>query len=1016
MGAFQMNSLESVVMPDTVTSLGKGAFASNKTIQAISISKGLTEIPDGAFGCSDAKNYMTELTEIVIPDGITRIGNNAFAGNNFHSIDIPSSVKEIGRFAFSTKNYLSKPCKITLHEGLETIGNYAFRNKVVESVLFPKSVKKMGVDAFRKEYSDSTKAVVTEIVMTTEAQYNDRVNFPENEGYHKFVFIDPSNWNVDDFNIVEGCIYGLSECGINKAMANKALVIPSVDKDKEPITCVSDNAFAGRDFTSVEIPSTVDLIAKNAFRGNKLTSIKLPEALETIGESAFEKNAIESVDFSSVKSDLEINDKAFANNKLVYAELPAGTKSVAEDCFEGNRGVFKVVYLFSKNDLGIKDSKCQKYVVGDASDVHKDWEQADFKWNEDNQSVVGFEPVGEVKRIFNKNLIIPATTPGGKAVQKIEDDAFCVPDSAVTTTKFGQDSPEGLVSAKIPSTVKSIGDRAFRQNALAGIDLKQVTTIGGAAFYGNKIKELRIPDSVTSVGDGAFATNSIDKLTLSKNMTVIPQGCFSMNIRLDHVDLHEGITEIKQTAFAGARLTELKIPSTVTKIGRKAFHLHHLSELVIPGNVKVVDESAFEGTFKATTLKKLVLEEGIEEIGKFAFKEGLLEEVKLPNSLKVLGKEPFRNNAGVNNTNVVTLKTNNKDHLNFAEDDTYKIVYEEAKPGGGESGETPSTPITPSKDPITNNKDNNGNVSTDVNLGDKVTTENGKADVKIDKDLADKVVTNAVNNKSESVDINATTSAGNADKTEVAVPTETFKDIASKTDAKKVTVKTDSATVSMDKETVVAIAEQAGSAEEVKLVVETKETSEDKVVIALKFVTSNGEIHDFKGGKVTVTVPVKNISGKKLVAVYIDDNGKYTKLGGELTADKKAFVFETGHFSTYAVMTEKAADAAIKAQEPTKPVVKSVALTSVKAQKKAMKVTWKKSVNKVNGYQVRYSTSKSFKASKTLSVKYTKKINSKTVKKLKSGKRYYVKVRTYVKNADGTYYSKWSKVKSVKVK
>lgn len=322
----------------------------------------------------------------------------------------------------------------------------------------------------------------------------------------------------------------------------------------------------------------------------------------------------------------------------------------------------------------------------------------------------------------------------------------------------------------------------------------------------------------------------------------------------------------------------------------------------------------------------------------------------------------------------------------------------------------------PSKDPITNNKDNSGNVSTDVNLGDKVNTENGKADVKLDKDLADKVVENATANKSESVNINAT-AAGNAEKTEVSVPTETLKNIDTKTDAKKVTIKTDSGSVSMDKTALKAITEQAGSTENVKLVVETKESAEDKVVIELKLVTSNGEIHDFKGGKVTVTVPVKQTSGKKLVAVYIDDNGKYTKIGGKLT--DAGFVFETGHFSQYAVMTEEVADAAIKAQEPekpAKPVVKSVALTSVKAQKKAMKVTWKKSADKVSGYQVRYSTSKSFKTCKTVSVKYTKKVNSRTVKGLKSGKRYYVKVRTYVKNTDGTYYSKWSKVKSVKVK
>lgn len=95
---------------------------------------------------------------------------------------------------------------------------------------------------------------------------------------------------------------------------------------------------------------------------------------------------------------------------------------------------------------------------------------------------------------------------------------------------------------------------------------------------------------------------------------------------------------------------------------------------------------------------------------------------------------------------------------------------------------------------------------------------------------------------------------------------------------------------------------------------------------------------------------------------------------------------------------------------------KSVALSSVKAKKKAVKVTWKKSSMKVSGYQVSYSTSKSFKKAKTTSVKYAKSVKSKTVKKLKSKKKYYVRVRTYTKTSGGTCYSSWSKAKSAKVK
>ena len=69
------------------------------------------------------------------------------------------------------------------------------------------------------------------------------------------------------------------------------------------------------------------------------------------------------------------------------------------------------------------------------------------------------------------------------------------------------------------------------------------------------------------------------------------------------------------------------------------------------------------------------------------------------------------------------------------------------------------------------------------------------------------------------------------------------------------------------------------------------------------------------------------------------------------------------------------------------------------------------------GYQVQYSTSKKFtkKTTKTAKVATTKALN-KTVKGLKSGKKYYVRVRAY-KVADGkTVYSAWTKTKSVKVK
>ena len=99
---------------------------------------------------------------------------------------------------------------------------------------------------------------------------------------------------------------------------------------------------------------------------------------------------------------------------------------------------------------------------------------------------------------------------------------------------------------------------------------------------------------------------------------------------------------------------------------------------------------------------------------------------------------------------------------------------------------------------------------------------------------------------------------------------------------------------------------------------------------------------------------------------------------------------------------------------------KKPSIKKLSRAKKAFKITWSK-VSSVTGYQVQYSTSKKFtkKTSKKITFKGNKKF-TKTISKLKGGKKYYVRVRTYktVKiNGKATkIYSSWSKVKYVTTK
>ena len=95
------------------------------------------------------------------------------------------------------------------------------------------------------------------------------------------------------------------------------------------------------------------------------------------------------------------------------------------------------------------------------------------------------------------------------------------------------------------------------------------------------------------------------------------------------------------------------------------------------------------------------------------------------------------------------------------------------------------------------------------------------------------------------------------------------------------------------------------------------------------------------------------------------------------------------------------------------------AITEVKAKKKAAEVSWKQITKNGSGYQLQYSTNKSMKKASKTNLYYNdedSKTVKKTVKKLKSGKTYYFRVRTEHFNGYKSAYSGWSKVKSVKVK
>ena len=94
-------------------------------------------------------------------------------------------------------------------------------------------------------------------------------------------------------------------------------------------------------------------------------------------------------------------------------------------------------------------------------------------------------------------------------------------------------------------------------------------------------------------------------------------------------------------------------------------------------------------------------------------------------------------------------------------------------------------------------------------------------------------------------------------------------------------------------------------------------------------------------------------------------------------------------------------------------------ITKVIPKKKGLKLVWKKQKKEVSGYQLQYSLNSKFKNAKSITIK-TNAVTQKTITKLKSNKKYYLKIRTYkIVNEKGKnikYYSKWSSVRKIKVK
>ena len=127
-----------VVVPYGITRIGEKAFA-NKSMFKVVLPESLTEIGEYAF-------ILSSVSYVELPDGLEEIKDNAFWMSGICYVSIPSTCKKIGRCAFRGCYNLDA---VFMYEGVENIGNEAFAGcQNLETIRIPSTLKNVGYAAF----------------------------------------------------------------------------------------------------------------------------------------------------------------------------------------------------------------------------------------------------------------------------------------------------------------------------------------------------------------------------------------------------------------------------------------------------------------------------------------------------------------------------------------------------------------------------------------------------------------------------------------------------------------------------------------------------------------------------------------------------------------------------------------------------------------------------------------------------------------------------------------------------
>ena len=617
------------------------------------------------------KDSRNSITSIVVEEGVTHIGNYAFAQCRYAtSIGLPSSLTSIGNYAFQGCNNASLT-SITIPANVTSIGANAFQScSKLTSITIPANVTSIGANAFQSCSSLTSVTIPNKVTsIGTQAFYGCSGLMTVSIG---------SGLTSLEKNVFGGCS-GLTTLTIGSS-----------------VTTIGESAFYGcSGLTSVTIPNKVETIGDNAFNGcSGLQSLTIGSSVTSIGLRAF-YNCANLTSVTIPNNVTSIGDMAFQRcTNLATANIGSGVTSIGTNVFSGcsNLTAFNVAdgnTAFS-SDGGVLFNKEKTTIV--QYPVGKSGDSYDIPASVTSIGVYAFSGCANLTAV---NIPSGVTSIGEYAFNNCSGlTSVTIPDNVLTIGTYTFFGCSGLTEVVIPDKVTSIADAAFYHcTGLTSVTIgSAVTSIGISGFRNcTSLTTVTVKAEECALGNSAFAycdnlaaiyvpSGRVEYYKGATNWSaysgiihsVVASGYCGVPSVNDGKDVTWTLTEDDVLTIIGTgamvdyananaspwysninSITRIVVGEGVTHIGNRAFsHCEAATSIFLPTTLTSIGERGIE---VCNNLTSVTIPENVKTIGSYAFQScENLTSVSLPTTLTSIGQRAF---ASCSSLTLVTLKS-----------------------------------------------------------------------------------------------------------------------------------------------------------------------------------------------------------------------------------------------------------------------------------------------------------------------------------------------------------------------